>query len=423
MFLLLFIAIAALLPVVLAASFYGAGATAWSIGLVYITYDTGLQLALLVSAWLAVHRPRPGPPGRGPSLAVLVPCRNETVVLPACIAALRPQLAPGDRLLVIDDGSIDGSAGWCAGEGVEVLAKANSGKADSLNQGIARVDQEVVVTIDADTVVRPGALEAIRAAFADPSLVAAGGMLEVATRRSPLGPWLGWQQRTEYLRSFLWRAAWERWGTLLMISGAFAAYRRGALLAVGGLDPRSLVEDYELTHRLHRASIEGGFGWRLGMVPGAQAVTDAPATLGLFLSQRTRWFAGFIQVHLAYRALVGSPRAGALGLVMLPIKTADLLLPVYGLLAVAVLGVFLLFGFALAPVILWALGAKLAFDLLAAAAAVHLTRRWTGRAPGLPGILAATACEPFAFQALRQLGALLGWIAFLSRRITWTPQR
>lgn len=427
-FVLLFSAVFAALVAVLVAAFYAEGAAAWAIGFLYVAYDIGLQVALLVSAWRQVMRPPASPvSGPVPTLAVLVPCRNEALVLPACVAALQSQLAAGDRLLVVDDGSTDGTAAWCHTHGIDVLAKPNSGKSDSLNQAIRIVDQDIVVTIDADTVVKPGSLAAMRVAFQDARLVAAGGVLEVATRPALLGRWLGWQQRAEYLRSFLWRAAWDRWGTLLLISGAFAAYRRSALVAVGGLATRSHAEDYEITHRLHRAAIDGGLNWRLGMIPGAQAVTDAPATIRLFLAQRTRWFSGFISVHLANRDLVGARRAGALGLVMLPIKTCDLLLPIYGLFAIAVLVVFCSFGFVVPMLIIWALLAKLAFDLMAACVAVYLMRRWAGRdarqRPSLFGILAATACEPFAYQMLRQLAALLGWISFLRRRTTWTPQR
>ena len=423
MFQVLFVSAGIVLGVVLYASFYGQGAWAWTIGFAYIGYDALLQAVLIATAWRAVHRPRPGVPGDEPALAVLVPGRNEAVVLPATVAAIQAQLAPGDTVLVLDDGSTDGTVAWCRAAGVPVFSKPNSGKADSLNQGLRQVTQPVVVTIDADTVIQPGALAAIRAAFADPMLVAAGGVLETTTRPALLGRWLGWQQRAEYLRSFLWRAAWERWGTLLMVSGAFAAYRREVLLAVGGLAVDSLVEDYEITHRLHRAALTAGRPWRIGMIPGAVAVTDAPATLRLFLAQRTRWFAGFIQVHLAYRDLVGDLRAGRLGWLMLPIKTFDLLFPVYGLLAWMVLWAYLAFGFHVPGLIWGLLLGKLAYDLSVAALAIGLSRRWTGRPVSTWSVLGAVVGELLFFHVLRHLGAVLGWIACLRRRSIWTPQR
>lgn len=424
-FSVLFAAILALMGVGVAAAFVADGVWAWALGLLWVGYDVLLQLVLVITAAGGVNKRPPalGLPGAAvalPSLAVLVPARNEVSVLPATVAALRPQLAPCDRLLVVDDGSIDGTAAWCAAHGVECLSKFNSGKSDSLNQALAQLSEDVVVTIDADTVVLDGSLAAIRTAFAtDPLLVAAGGVLTTSVRPALLARWLAWQQQAEYVRSFLFRAAWERWGTLLLVSGAFAAYRRAALVAVGGFDAGCLVEDYEITHRLHRDQPGG----HIAMVPGAQAITDVPGRVGMFLAQRSRWFAGFIQVHVHYRSLVGNRRYGALGLLMMPLKTVDLLLPLVGLLAFAVVLGLLASGRSLDPLILIVLGGKVVVDLLLAAIILRLTARWTGKQQPTWSVLSATLIEPFAYQPLRQLGALLGWVSHLRRRHSWTPQR
>ena len=420
-FSVLFAVILALMGLGVAAAFIGEGPWAWSLGLLWVGYDAVLQLVLVITAVGAVRRPSvPSSTAPELSLAILVPARNEVSVLPATVAALTPQLGPFDRLLVVDDGSTDGTAAWCAANGVACLSKSNSGKSDSLNQALAQVTEEVVVTIDADTVVLPGSLTAIRSAFAaDPRLVAAGGILTTTARPAPLARWMAWQQQAEYVRSFLFRAAWERWGTLLLVSGAFAAYRRAELVQIGGYDVGCLVEDYEITHRLHRAMPDR----HIGMVAGAQAITDVPARVSPFLAQRSRWFSGFIQVHFHYRALVGDRRYGALGLLMLPLKTVDLLLPVVGLLALVLLLGLLASGRTLDPLILVIIGGKLLLDLLLAAVILRLTARWTGKQQPTWSVLGATLAEPLAYQPLRQLGALLGWIAHLRRRHTWTPQR
>ncbi|WP_256581043.1 glycosyltransferase family 2 protein, partial [Pseudomonas sp. GW460-11-11-14-LB11] len=81
----------------------------------------------------------------------------------------------------------------------------------------------------------------------------------------------------------------------MLISGAFAAFRRVAVVAVGGFDPDCMVEDYELFHRLHRHAVDNGHDWTVGVVGGALARTDAPASPLAFLRQRRRWFGGFLQ--------------------------------------------------------------------------------------------------------------------------------
>ena len=108
---------------------------------------------------------------------------------------------------------------------------------------------------------------------------------------------------------------------------------------------------------------------------------------------------------------------------MLPLKTADLLLPVVGLLAFAVLLVLLVVGPSPDPRILWVVGGKLALDVLLTAVILRQTARWTGSHQPVWSVLGATLVEPLAYQPLRQLGALLGWIAHLRHRRTWIPQR
>ena len=70
--------------------------------------------------------------------------------------------------------------------------------------------------------------------------------------------------------------------------------------------------------------------------------------------------------------------------------------------------------------------AKLIFDLILHAYSIILYQRWLG----IPlsrkfwiQSLGATLSEPFFFQIMRQLGAVLGWLAFLRRKIDWQPQR
>ena len=76
--------------------------------------------------------------------------------------------------------------------------------------------------------------------------------------------------------------------------------------------------------------------------------------------------------------------------------------------------------------ILIVIAIKLLFDLALHAYSIVLYQRWLGiplsRKMWLQS-LGATLTEPFVFQIMRQLGAVLGWLAFLRRRIDWMPQR
>lgn len=446
-----------LLLFTLYASFAFRGVAAWTIGLVYIAYDSVLLGFMVVSSQVAVTRQsraqKNAPPAKAnsgmprPSLSVLICARNERLVLPQCLEALEIQTEPADEVLVIDDGSTDSSLTWLASRyglifteeaagslgssptwpALRVWRKANSGKADSLNQGWRRAQGEIVVTLDADTIIEPGALAALRDGFAeDADLGIVGGVLFPTCHRTSWARFFQFFQTFEYARGFLWRLTWMQYDMLLLISGAFAAYRRRVLIASGGFDTESWVEDYELTHRVYRNAFDRGERVTVKTLAGARGTTDAPASVPMFLNQRRRWFAGFIATHFKYHRMVGNRRYGAVGRYMLVLKTLDLLLPVYAFAAGVVLIVILAVRRSLDPFIIKLILAKLLFDLILHAYSIILYQRWLGipwsRRLWLQSF-GATLTEPFLFQIFRQLGAIFGWLAFLRGRINWHPQR
>jgi cellulose synthase/poly-beta-1,6-N-acetylglucosamine synthase-like glycosyltransferase len=423
---------AVLLAVVLVAAFVLQPPWSWSIGLVYIGYDTWLLGYMVLSSYRALRVPaRLALPAPRPTMSVVIAARNERRDLPFALDAILSEADQPDEILVVDDGSTDGTAEMLRekyGERVRVLAKVNSGKARSLNQALALVKSEVFVTIDADTIIEPGSLGAIRAAFAnEPELVAGCGVLKPVCSRAPLGRAFELYQTFEYLRGFLWRVSWSRANVLVLVSGAFAAFRRERLAEVGGFDPKSLVEDYEVMFRLHRRSYEDrGEPLRARVIAGARATTDSPGKLRVFLRQRTRWFAGYLETMFRSADMVFDKRYGRLGSFHLPIKTADMLLPVYGFFAVVALIIQIILGLRPTGIVLYAIIFKLVYDLTCHFVSVLLNARWLGRkvTPVFAArAIFATLTEPIGFQFIRQLGALLGWVAFLRGRIEWHPQR
>ncbi|HEX4385178.1 MAG TPA: glycosyltransferase [Myxococcales bacterium] len=423
---------AVLLALVLVAAFVLPAPWSWSIGLVYIGYDTWLLGYMVFTSYRALRRPAGlAMPLPRPSLSVVIAARNERRDLPLALDAILSEADQPDEILVVDDGSTDGTAQMLAERyagRVRVLAKPNSGKARSLNQALAAVASDVFVTIDADTIIEPGSIAAIRDAFAaDPALVAGCGVLKPVVSRAPLGRAFELYQTFEYLRGFLWRVSWSRANVLVLVSGAFAAFRRERLAEIGGFDPRSLVEDYEVMFRLHRRSYEDrGEPLRARVIAGARATTDSPGKLRVFLRQRTRWFAGYIETMFRSGDMVFGHLYGRLGSFHLPIKTVDMLLPVYGFFAVVALIAQICVGLRPTGIVLYAIIFKLCYDLACHFISIFLNARWLGRkvTPRFAvRAIFATITEPIGFQFIRQLGALLGWVAFLRGRIEWHPQR
>jgi cellulose synthase/poly-beta-1,6-N-acetylglucosamine synthase-like glycosyltransferase len=421
------------------------GILVWSVGVGYILYDTALLIFTAVQIWPLRHGARVAPPSSAsPTLAVLVAARNEAAVLDVTIDRLAAQDGAPDLILIADDGSDDDTPGTLAHFGLSApalgtlsppapglpslrwLRLPHGGKARALNAAILHANQDIVITVDADTLLEPGAIAAMRAAFAtDPRLVAATGVIRPMCGPSLSGRLFEWFQTYEYVRNFLSRYAWSRLNGLLLVSGAFAAFRRQAVVEVGGFDPDCLVEDYELIHRLHRHAHDKGFDWQVDVVGNALASTDAPATLPAFLRQRRRWFGGFLQTQYWNRDMVANRRFGKLGTAMLPVKAADTVQPIFGLTAFVILLVVLFSGkFHIVLPIILIMVTKIVVDLTFHLTSLHLYARWTGQTKGLQlgPALAASFLEPFSFQLFRHWGAILGWKAFLTGRETWARQ-
>ncbi|HEX4694510.1 MAG TPA: glycosyltransferase [Sphingomonas sp.] len=428
-----------------AMAFLRQGILVWSVGVAYILYDTALLVFTAIEIWPLRHGVAPPSADDGAAtLAVIVAARNEAAVLDVTIDRLAAQDGAPDLILIADDGSDDGTAATLARYGLDPpaigaisapardlpslrwLRLPHGGKARALNAAILHVEQEIVVTVDADTLLEPGAIAAMRTAFAaEPELVAATGVIRPMCGPSLTGRLFEWFQTYEYVRNFLSRYAWERLNGLLLVSGAFAAFRTKMVVKVGGFDPDCLVEDYELIHRLHRFAHDSGYDWRVRVIGGALASTDAPATLPAFLRQRRRWFGGFLQTQHWNRDMVANGRFGRLGTAMLPVKAADTVQPIFGLTAFVILLVVLFSGrFHIVLPILIIMATKIIVDLTFHLASLKLYSRWTGQTKGLRlgPALAAAMLEPFSFQLFRHWGAILGWKAFLTGRETWARQ-
>lgn len=428
-----------------ARAFFLDGVFAWSAGIVYVLYDTVL-LGFVFWQTLPLRHSQAYPEGSARCrIGVIVAAHNEASILPVTLAALAQQTDAPDEILIADDGSSDATAEVLASlyglvapvmggisapspvlPSLRWLRLPHAGKAQALNIALTEIGTETVMTVDADTLLEPGGVGAMRRAFsADPRLVAATGIITPICAPSMGGQIMQWFQTYEYIRNFLSRYAWSQLDSLLLISGAFAGYRRQAVLDVGGFDDHCLVEDYELTHRLLRHGVQNGQRWRTAVLGDAQARTDAPSAVPAFLRQRRRWFGGFLQTQFWYRDMVGNRAYGWLGTLMLPVKAIDTLQPIYGLLGVGLLLFYALTGrlSILAPVGI-VIGAKIAIDLAFHLWSVHLYRRWVGgrtKANIGSAILAALA-EPFSFQILRHAGAASGWVMFLTGEKTWGAQ-
>jgi cellulose synthase/poly-beta-1,6-N-acetylglucosamine synthase-like glycosyltransferase len=234
---------------------------------------------------------------------------------------------PDISVLVVDDESTDGTADAIPQIGnVRTVRIPSGGKARALNTGAALTNDDLIVMVDADTVVTPDAVDKLVQPFADPRVGAVAGNVKVGNRRSLLGKW----QHIEYVIGFnLDRRLYDTFGCIPTVPGALGAFRREALQEVGGLSSGTLAEDTDLTLAVQQA------GWRVVYQESAVAYTEVPATGRQLWRQRYRWSYGTMQALWKHRqGRFGRTRITFIALfsVLLPLLAPLIdLMAVYGL--------------------------------------------------------------------------------------------
>jgi poly-beta-1,6-N-acetyl-D-glucosamine synthase len=267
-----------------------------------------LNAHLLVS--LALDRPPPVEVDDTtlPPVTVLVAAFNEEERIGETLRyALRQDYPGAVEILVIDDGSTDGTAAVVEAIGLEeprvgLLGVTHRGKANALNVGLLVASTPLVATCDADTLLMPYALRnaVARLERAPEDTVAVAGSVMVRNSRRN---WLTAMQSWDYLIGIgsVKREQSLMRGTLVA-QGAFSVYRADAVRAVGGW-PDMIGEDIVLTWAMLDR------GGRTTYEPTAVAFTDVPASVRGLVRQRRRWARGMIEGLRHHGArLLGSRR-------------------------------------------------------------------------------------------------------------------
>ena len=200
-----------------------------------------------------------------PSLTVVVPALDARRQLERSLAALLDDPDVGaSRIVLVDDGSEDGTATWAQGLGVRVLrtSRRRSGPAAARNLGVEHAaPTEWLAFVDADVVVEQGALgRLVRAALADGCVAAFGSYDDQPDDPGFTSLYVNLRHHAGHRVASL--DADTFWSGLGVV-------RRDAFQQVGGFDPvrypEPSVEDVELGLRLRAR------GGRIARVPEAQA--------------------------------------------------------------------------------------------------------------------------------------------------------
>lgn len=181
-----------------------------------------------------------------PPVTVLLPVRDGLPHLRDAVASVLAQTHRDLELLVLDDGSTDGTGAWLDGlrdSRVRVLHREGRGLVAALNDGLGEARHELVARMDADDLSAPDRLERQCAhLLAHPHVAAAGSCFHVIDEEGAVVGEAHTAAHTAYLRRLMYARNDFAHGSMML--------RRSAVLAVGGYRDVGPCEDYDLWVRL-----------------------------------------------------------------------------------------------------------------------------------------------------------------------------
>ena len=296
--------------------------------LIYILAYIGLfSTSFYIINLFTYYRKKKKPePATDKTVSIIIPAYNEEKSIAKTIKSALSINYPKNKfeIIVVDDGSKDNSyqiaKRFASNQNpkVKVFKKdINGGKGSALNLGIKKARGEIIITMDADTIVHPDSLKKMVGYFTE------GDIMSVAPAMGVFEPKNIWRriQQIEYYMGVILRKSFASMNAIHITPGAFSAYRKVFFEKHGGFDEKNITEDLEVALRIQ------SLDYRLENAEEAAVYTIGPGTFRSLMVQRRRWYTGLMKNLWDYRRLFG-PKTGALGTVVLPTAISTIFLSV-----------------------------------------------------------------------------------------------
>ncbi|MEM5810369.1 MAG: glycosyltransferase [Candidatus Aenigmatarchaeota archaeon] len=248
-----------------------------------------------------------------PKLSILIPAHNEEKMIEKCVKSISEANYLNEiEIIVLNNGSTDDTEKVVRKlmktiPNLKLLNLNHIGKASALNKGIKVAKNDVIVTVDADSIIEKNALLELVQPLAQENVGGVTGVIRAIRNKNPLT----WFQDFEYVLSSGWRYVCTKMNGNIILPG-FAAFKKQAILKAGGFSKDTLTEDYDIALSLKKA------GYQTITILSALLYTEVPQNLGGIIKQRIRWTRGTFQVIKKHLNFIISKRSESIKFFSIP---------------------------------------------------------------------------------------------------------
>jgi cellulose synthase/poly-beta-1,6-N-acetylglucosamine synthase-like glycosyltransferase len=243
-----------------------------------------------------------------PKFSIIVPTKNEEVVIGRCLTGLLNLDYPKEKMevIIVDGNSADSTCKICSAfvtKYPQVFSLINEnkgakGKPAALNLAIPRVTGEIVGVFDADSLPEKDSLKKVASYFNNQKTMAVQGRTFSLNEKKNILTRVVSSEEKAWFQALL--TGREKLQLFVPLNGTCQFVRRNVLEEAGGWDETSLTEDVELAVRL----VEKNY-----LIKYAEDVVcgqETPNSLGDLVKQRVRWYRGYMETALKYGRLLNT---------------------------------------------------------------------------------------------------------------------
>ncbi len=239
-----------------------------------------------------------------PKISIIIPTKDEENVIGRVLESILKQVYPREKMeIIVVDGSSTNATYEIAMRYralypniIKVIREENPrGKPAALNLALKYVNGDIVGVLDADSILNTDVLLNVSRKFEYPNITAIQGRLRsVNSDQNILTRIISLEEKGWY--SLLMKSR-DRLGLFVPITGNCFFIRKKVLDRIGGWR-NELAEDIELSLRMFK------HGFSVKYIDNVSSWQEAPSSIRSFISQRSRWYRGYIKSLFRYGSLI-----------------------------------------------------------------------------------------------------------------------